>query len=255
MVGRKGRRDSRRGSRPADRRRAGWIWGAHTVRAALENPARQPLRLLATEAAAASLPAAAPAPEPGSTADIAAVLPPGAVHQGLALLTEPLAEIHLDEVCAGISTAPRAVLVVLDRAEDPRNVGAVLRAAAALGAVAVVVPERHAPATTGVLAKAASGALDRIPLVRVTNIVRALETLKKADMWCIGFDANAEARLDGIEPPARAALVLGAEGAGLRRLTRERCDLLVRVPMSGAMESLNLATAAAVALYEFTRER
>jgi len=149
-----------------------------------------------------------------------------------------------------------ATVIVLDRAEDPHNVGAVLRSAAAFGAQAVILPDRHAPNATAALAKVASGALETVPLVRVTNLARALGQLKQAGFWCIGFDMAADALLAAADIGGKAALVLGSEGDGLRRLTRASCDLLVRIPLvRGGIESLNLSAAAAIALYERARDR
>jgi 23S rRNA (guanosine2251-2'-O)-methyltransferase len=137
---------------------------------------------------------------------------------------------------------------------DPRNVGAVLRAAAAFGARAVIVPDHGAPPATGTLAKAASGALDLVPLVETVNLARALDRLKEAGFWCCGLDERAPQTLAEIDLGPRLALVLGAEGDGLRRLVRERCDYLARLPTTPAMPSLNVSTAAAVALYAVTRD-
>jgi 23S rRNA (guanosine2251-2'-O)-methyltransferase len=228
-----------------------WLYGAHTVRAALANPARAPRRLLATAEAARALVAPRVAVEVVDRAQIEAVVPPGSVHQGLALLADPLPEPAVEDVA--FRADPRSVAIVLDQVTDPQNVGAVLRTGAAFGAVAVVVHDRHAPPVTGALAKAASGALETVPLVRATNIVRALETFKEAGFWCAGLAAEADRPLQGASFAPRAVLVFGAEDEGLRRLTRETCDMLLRIPTRGAMSSLNVATAAAIALYEFAR--
>jgi len=180
-------------------------------------------------------------------------LPPGAVHQGIAVEAEPLPAIGLDGLVRLLAGRESAVLVALDQATDPQNVGAVLRSAAAFGAAGVLVTDRHAPTTTGALAKAAAGALELVPLVNVVNLARALRELKDEGYWCVGLDNAAERILHGGALPKRVVLVLGAEGAGLRRLTRECCDLIVRIPVMPAIESLNVSTAAAVALYELHR--
>jgi 23S rRNA (guanosine2251-2'-O)-methyltransferase len=237
-----------------------WLYGDHAVAAALANPQRRCLRLVASDAnAAAALLAAAPAAACPSVdtldrAELDALLPPGAVHQGLALLVAPLPERSVADICAAAAGDPAARIVVLDQVTDPQNVGAVLRSAAAFGACAVIVQDRHAPPVTGVLARAASGALEHVALVRAVNLNRALGELKDAGFWTIGLDGAAPRALDAVRPDGRCALVLGAEGAGLRRLTREACDALARIPIAGTVESLNVSNAAAVALYELARE-
>jgi len=242
-----------------------WLFGVHPVAAALRNPRRRLHRLAHTPESAAHHPEivdlararAAGAPRLESTAREALdrLLPPGAVHQGIALLAEPLSAIDLFEVCDDLAEFDSAALVVLDQVTDPHNVGAVLRSAAAFGAAAVIVTERHAAAESGVLAKAASGALEQVPVVPVTNLARTLDTIKEAGFWCVGLAAEAGQTLAAATLAGKVAIVLGAEGAGLRRLTRERCDLLVRLPTQGPIADLNVSNAAAVALYELARRR
>ncbi|TAN58858.1 MAG: 23S rRNA (guanosine(2251)-2'-O)-methyltransferase RlmB [Magnetospirillum sp.] len=233
-----------------------WIYGTHAVIAALNNSDRRFRRLVATSEAAkglAGLSLAVPV-ETVERAVIDRLLLAGAVHQGVAALVEPLAALGIEDVGRLGSMREACVVVVLDQVTDPHNVGAILRSAAAFGALAVVVPDRHAPEETGALAKAASGALERMPLVRVTNVVRAIDELKASGFWAAGLAADAPKTLAAAKLTGRVVLVLGAEGEGLRRLTREHCDHLVRLPMTGEMESLNVSNAAAVALYELARE-
>lgn len=179
---------------------------------------------------------------------------PAAVHQGIALLADPLPEPNLQEACRRLPDSRNTVLV-LDRVTDPQNVGAILRSAAAFGARAVVTTDRHAPEVTGALAKAASGGLEAVPLVRVVNLARALQELADLGYWRIGLEATAEQTLARAADTFRdVALVLGAEGEGLRRLTAESCDLLARLPIQAAVvDSLNVSNAAAIALYELAR--
>jgi 23S rRNA (guanosine2251-2'-O)-methyltransferase len=237
-----------------------WIYGRHAVIAALANPARRWRRiavLAGQETEAATLLAAAQAARRGEgeairvldRAALAALLPEGAVHQGLAVEAEPLPEPDLDEVLS--RAAGRAIVVLLDQVTDPHNVGAVLRSAAAFGAFAVVIPEHGAPPAAAALAKAASGALETVPLVRVVNLARALDRLKEDRFWVCGLDAAAPHDLAALDLGERVALVLGSEGRGMRRLVRERCDHLARLPTRDG-QTLNVSNAAAVALYELT---
>ena len=180
-------------------------------------------------------------------ADLGRLVPHDAPHQGVVIEVEPLEDAWLDDL---LNTAPdKAILLVLDQVTDPHNVGAILRSAAAFGGIGIVTQDRHSPPESGVIAKAASGALERMPWLRVVNLARALEEIAEAAFWRIGLTGDAEMDLKDALGPQRVALVLGAEGAGLRPNTREHCDALARLPMTDAVESLNVSNAAAVALY------
>jgi 23S rRNA (guanosine2251-2'-O)-methyltransferase len=222
------------------------IYGWHAALAALQNPRRLVRRVLVTRNARNRLRESIPTvdlPDPVDARDIERLTGPNAVHQGVAVLCDPLPEPGM-EACARTDLA-----VVLDQVTDPQNVGAVLRSSSAFGAGAVVVTARHAPRDTPVLAKAASGALEHVALVRVPNLARALAELGEMGFQRIGLDGSSPDPIEAALPAERAALVLGAEGKGLRRLTAERCDRLVRIPTSGPVATLNVSNAAAVALY------
>lgn len=280
---RAGRTDGAGGTGGGRQGQALWLYGAHAVLAACANPERRLHRLLATAEAAQRHAAALaaipghphpdrqhadrqhpdrPSPEIVAREEIERLLPPGAVHQGLAALAAPLPDRDLDEILRARERpenveqpAKRVVLVVLDRVTDPQNVGAVLRSAAAFGAAAVIVPRHHAAPESGALAKAASGALEHVPYVVAGNLARTLIRLKQAGFWILGLAGEATEDLAATDPGGPLVLVLGAEGAGLRRLTRETCDLLARLPTAGPVASLNVSNAAAVALYEVLGRR
>ncbi len=228
-----------------------WLYGVHAVRAALANEHRRIRRLLTRQRLDAGLTALAKrrqvAPQTVDRATLEAALPPDAVHQGLALLVDPLPALGLDEVletCDG-----NDVILVLDQVTDPHNVGAILRSSAAFSAKAVVVQSRHAPPANGTLAKAASGALEIVPLVPVTNLARALGELADRGFLTIGLDHTGGTAIADADVSGPVALVLGAEGSGLRRLTRERCQALVRLPTDPRLAELNVSNAAAICLY------
>ncbi|WP_408894677.1 TrmH family RNA methyltransferase [Rhodovastum atsumiense] len=245
-----------RPSLPEAPRGAVWLYGLHAVAAALANPARRMRRLLVTDEAEAALAARQQQPWPVSPERVERsrlehLLGRDVVHQGVALLSDALTPPTLAQ-----ALEHPGPVIVLDQVADPRNVGAILRSAAAFGAAAVVVQERNAPEETGALAKAASGALETVPLLRAVNIARTLVALKAAGCWVIGLDAGGLPLSGPALAQRRVALVLGSEGEGLRRLTRDTCDEVVGIAMPGAtgrLDSLNVSVAAAVALYELAR--
>ncbi len=224
------------------------FWGRHAVAAALDNPDRRVLKAWSTREAANYMQFP---PEVAVTmadvADLGRLVPGDAPHQGVVIEVEPLEDRWLGDLLA--DAPEKAVLLVLDQVTDPHNVGAILRSAAAFGAIGIVTQDRHAPPESGALAKAASGALERVPWVRVVNLSRALDEIAEAGFWRIGLAGEAQSDLQQALGPARVALVLGAEGPGMRSNTRDHCDALARLPISDAVESLNVSNAAAIALY------
>ncbi len=228
-----------------------WIYGIHAASAALANPRREIRRLLATPNALSRLGSVAARPglvaEPATPRDLDRLLGPDTVHQGVALEVAPLASAGLEAL------ATARLIVVLDQITDPHNVGAIMRSAVAFAADAVVTTGRHAAIETGALAKAASGALDRIAWIEVPNLARALEEIGAMGFTRVGLDSEASGDIEDAIVGERIALVLGAEGKGLRRLTRDTCDALARLSVPGAIASLNVSNAAVLALYIASR--
>ncbi len=223
------------------------LFGLHAVEAALANPKRRVVRVLATENAGHRL---APLfakrglkPEPATPRDLDRLLGPEAVHQGVALEAEPLPPVALDDIDA------KGILLVLDQVTDPQNVGAALRSAAAFGASGLIMTERHSPPLQGALAKAASGALDIVPVILVKNLAQSLAGLGERGFMRVGLAEEAGEALETAHLQRPLALVLGAEGKGLRQLTREHCDLICRISTRSALASLNISNAAAIALH------
>jgi 23S rRNA (guanosine2251-2'-O)-methyltransferase len=243
---------ARREALRPDREGPAVLYGWHTVKAALENPGRQIRKLLTTENAArrladegVPLPVA---PELVRPSAIAERLSPDAVHQGLYLEADALPSPPI------VQLEPKGVVLVLDQITDPHNVGAIFRTAAAFGASAIVTTARHSPDATGVLAKSASGALEHVPFVTVQNLARGLAALKERGFFVVGLDSSGESDLAALPLKAPLALVLGAEGKGLRQLTKETCDHIARIDMPGVIKSLNVSNATALALYVATRK-
>ncbi|GMN02794.1 TrmH family RNA methyltransferase [Erythrobacter sp. MTPC3] len=240
----KGGRGSGRGSAGAVR-----LWGRHPVEAALKNPNRQHRKLWATREGIETLDGELPADFPVEYAeaiDLGRLVAKDAPHQGLVLECEPLDTVFLDDFAKGDPSQP---VVVLDQVTDPHNVGAILRSAAAFGAACIVTQDRHAPPEGGVLGKAASGALETVPWVRVVNLARALDELADAGYWRIGMAGEAETILSDALPEGPVAIVLGAEGEGMRHNIAQHCDALAKLPISSVIESLNVSNAAAISLY------
>lgn len=230
-----------------------WLWGIHACQAALANPNRRCFRLVMTSSTAKDL--ALRAEELTCKAEIidaqglSRLLPEGAVHQGIAMEVAPLPESPF----SSIYKEDAGVLVVLDQLTDPHNVGAILRTAKALGALGIIMTDRNAPPLSGVLAKAASGALELLPVWKVTNLARTLDELKEEGFWTVGLDERAPKTLSKADLPPKLALVMGAEGEGLRRLTQEKCDFMTKLPTDPEFPTLNVSIATALALYELIR--
>jgi 23S rRNA (guanosine2251-2'-O)-methyltransferase len=232
-----------------------WLYGRHAVEAALANPRRSCHRLLATTEALTRLGACVGrAGVEVAAVDRAAIdrlLGEGTVHQGLALSVAPLPRLDLRRTCA--PEPGRNVVLALDQINDPHNLGAILRSAAAFEVRAVIIPERRSAELGGVVAKAASGALELVPVVEVVNIARALDDLAALGYWRVALHAEAAATLDEVPEERNLVLVLGAEGSGLRRLVGERCDFGARLPIAPQMDSLNVSVACGIALFALTR--
>lgn len=247
----RGRAGRMKGGRGSGRATAGHVrlWGRHPVEAALKNPNRQHRKLWATREGIETLDGELPPDFPVEYADVqdlARLVAKDAPHQGLVLECDALEGPFLDEVATADPARP---IVVLDQVTDPHNVGAILRSAAAFGAAAIVTQDRHAPPEGGVLAKSASGALETVPWVRVVNLARALDELAQAGYWRIGLAGEAEPTLAQTLTTGPIALVLGAEGEGMRHNISQHCDALARLPITSDIESLNVSNAAAISLY------
>jgi len=238
------------------------IWGLHAARAAWLNPKRRITRAWLSESGQKLFEKAQteaheellkrPDAKRVDRDELDRMTPPSSVHQGIVIETSALPELSLHDIIG--ANPPPDLILMLDQVTDPHNVGAILRSAAAFGAGAIVMTERNAPTTTGVLAKSASGALEYTPMIHVVNLARALDDLREAGYWCVGLAEEGAKTLGELDMSGRTVLVLGAEGDGLRHLTRQKCDELARLPTGGPVGSLNVSNAAAIALYEVRRQ-
>lgn len=239
------------------------LYGFHAVAEAWLNPARRIEALFLTSQAQSGFEATIkeakakglkrPPVQIVDKDQLENMLPKGAVHQGIALACAPLDDIFLQDLIIRAENEPNMLLVMLDQVTDPHNVGAILRSACAFGAAAIIMQRKHAPEISGVLAKTACGAVEHVAAVYETNLSRALDELKQNGFFAYGLDERGEQEIAQVPKDGRRVLVLGAEGPGIRRLVSEHCDVLVRLPMHGAMPSINVSNAAAVALYEVSK--
>ncbi len=231
-----------------------WLYGNHAVEAALRNGNREKIEIRTTNEAGIDKKSLKNLPlKVVSRQELDSLLPPGSIHQGIALQVKPLEPTFVDDIVRRTKDKDRSVILILDQVTDPHNIGAILRSCAAFEADAVILPDSNAPEETGTLAKSACGALEIVPLIRVTNLVRAIQELKDAGYWVLGLDGYATKFITEDKLPTKTVFILGSEGDGMRRLTAENCDYTIKLPISNKMESLNVSNAAAIALYEFNR--
>lgn len=229
------------------------LYGLHAVKAALENPDRIIKAIYCTRTVEDEVKAWRQSRHPQITSvdkeDLDRNLPKGAVHQGIAIQVEPLAEVFLTDLIIASQTRTRTVLLMLDEVTDPHNIGAILRSMSAFGAHGLITHRYNSPGITGTLAKTATGAVEFVPIAEVTNLARSLQELKQAGFLVVGCDERATHDINKLPPSQNIILVLGAEGKGLRPSTRAQCDIIATIPTSGAIASLNVSNAAAIALF------
>lgn len=227
-----------------------WIYGKHAVRAAVLNTNRQVLKVVVLPQNQDFLADLSVKVEIVDRNYFSSLFGKEVIHQGCAAQVLPLDEVFLEDL-----PDDDRPIVFLDQVTDPQNIGSILRASAVFGAKAVVLPEINSPETTAVIAKVASGALESIPLLKVKNLVQSLKMLKKEGYWCLGLDERGDKKIGEMNLSGKLVLVIGSEGRGMRRLTRENCDFLVQLPSLGSFTTLNAAQAATVSLYEIIRQK
>ncbi|MEI7668763.1 MAG: 23S rRNA (guanosine(2251)-2'-O)-methyltransferase RlmB [Pseudomonadota bacterium] len=229
-----------------------WLYGIHSVQAAINNKEREIKRIVVTkpvfEKFINEFNKKNIVPDILTPQEINKILPANSVHQGLAAEVKPLHAVYLEEYLASSAQNPKP-LIVLDQVSDPHNIGAILRSAAAFDAGAVIMTKDNAPGESAIMAKASSGGIEIVPIITVTNLSQSLKILKENGYWCIGLDGKAKQNIADAKLGIKTALIMGGEGRGLRRLTEENSDLLVKLPISPQMESLNVSNAAAIGLY------
>lgn len=230
------------------------IYGRHAVLSALKNPKRHIQKLLITAENKAEI-------EPLNVnfsiidkKDFLKILPEDAVHQGFALYCNRLETYDIEDLIALAENKKRCHILILDQVTDPQNIGAIIRSCAAFETLGLVVQDKNSPLESGAMDKASAGTIEFVPVARVTNLSRAIEKLKDAGFWVMGMDGYAETTIDKINKSGKIAIVMGSEGKGMRHLVQENCDSSVKLPISSNVESLNVSTAAAIALYELSKE-
>lgn len=230
------------------------LYGRHAVVSALQNPNRRITKLVCTAENAAFFSRQYPQLqiETVEKREIDKILPLDAVHQGLALYCSPLNGWTIEDLCLAAENIDDCRVLILDQVTDPQNIGAIIRSCAAFGVTALVVQDKNSPQESGAMAKAAAGTIENLPVIRVTNLSRAIEILKKYGFWVVGMDGYAKQTVDKMNKSGKNAIVMGSEGSGMRRLVEESCDMTVKLPISEKVESLNVSTAAAIVLYELS---
>lgn len=232
------------------------LYGRHAVLSALKNPRRKISKLLCTKENADEIRRTSPniPLQIVERKEIDKLLPPDAVHQGFALFCSELPPVAIEDIIALSEHQENCHVLILDQVTDPQNIGAIIRSAVAFNTLALIVQDKNSPAETGSMAKASAGMIEFLPVCRVTNLSRALEQLKDAGFWTIGMDGYARTTIDKLKKGGKNAIIMGSEGKGMRRLVEENCDITVKLPMNEKVESLNVATAAAIMLYELNKE-
>ena len=232
------------------------IYGKHAVLAALSNPERKIYKVFCSSENVNELKGVI-----GNRKLIVAdkremerLLPSEAVYQGIAAVAESLKNTDIDDVCAKAEEKENCTILILDQVTDPQNIGAIVRSCAAFGAEALIVQDKNSPKESGAMLKAAAGTYEKLPVCRVTNISRAIEKLKKSGFWIVGMDGYAKDEVSNLPRGGKLAVIMGSEGKGMRRLVSESCDMLIRLPMSPDVESLNVSNAAAIVLYELRKQ-
>jgi len=236
------------------------LYGKHAVLAAIANPRRKISKIVCTKE---NFPLIREACAKNKTEesiirtverrDIDKMLQKDAVHQGMAVFCSKSEEYSLEEICDNLQHKQKATVMILDQVTDPQNVGTIIRSCVAFGCDALIMQDRNSPQETGAVAKAAVGTMELLPIVRVTNLSRAIEKLKDCGFWAVGMDGYATQYVDSLDKNTKLAVVMGSEGKGMRRLVEEACDISVKIPMSDNVESLNVATAASIVLYELNK--